>query len=313
MQLITDLSQLPEACRGGVAMCIGVFDGVHRGHRMLIDRAAAEAHARGLKSLVFTFRDHPLSLLAPPYAPLLLSSPEEKAELIADCGADLCAMIDFTAEFASTPADAFLREIVAGACQARAIICGEDFRFGARGQGDIAMLRAQAAELGYAVAVLEALGEGHGAVKSTRIRQCLLEGRLGEATSLLGHPYWLTGPVVHGDHRGRTIGYPTANVAPPARRLVPENGIYAARAQVAGAVHGAMMSIGIRPTFSGTHRTIEVNLFDFSGDLYGAELRIIFVKRLRDELKFSSVEALIAAIQKDEVDCREILRERMTT
>lgn len=308
MELITDLNQLPQACAGGVSMCIGVFDGLHRGHRLLIDEATRQARERGLKSLVFTFPDHPLSLLAPPYAPLLLSSPEEKAELIAACGADLCAMIEFTPEFAATPAAEFLEKIVAGACQARLIACGPDFRFGARGTGDIAMLRARGEELGFEVEVVEALEEGHGAVKSTRIRQCLLEGRLAEANALLGHEYLLTGRVAHGDHRGRTIGYPTANVEPPARRLVPENGIYAVRALVAGRLHDAMMSIGMRPTFAGTHRTIEVNLFDFAVDIYGEELRIIFVSRLRDEQKFNGIEQLVAAIRQDEVAARRILR-----
>lgn len=307
MQLLTDLNQLSEACRGGVAMCIGVFDGVHRGHRVLIDAATREARRLGLKSLVFTFRDHPLSVLAPPYAPKLLSSPEEKAELIAASGVDLCAMIDFTPEFAATPAESFLRDVVGGACQARFIACGEDFRFGSGGSGDTALLRQRGPELGFAVEVVESLIVGHGPVKSTRIRQALLEGRLDEANMLLGHPYKLTGIVVHGDHRGRTIGYPTANVEPPARRLVPENGIYAARAVLGGETRDAMMSIGIRPTFNSPRRTIEVNILDFSGDIYGQELRIIFIARLRDELKFAGVPELIEAIRNDEANCRAIL------
>jgi riboflavin kinase/FMN adenylyltransferase len=258
MQLITDLKQLPDACAGGTAMCIGVFDGVHRGHRLLIGAAIRQARRRGLKSLVFTFRDHPLAVLAPPYAPPLLTSPEEKAELIAAEGVDLCAMIDFTPEFAATSADVFLEYLVAGSCQARFIACGTDFRFGSHGVGNIDMLRTDGARLGLEVKVIEALVNGQIEIKSTRVRQCLLEGKLAEANHLLGRPYWLTGKIVHGDHRGRTIGYPTANVEPPPRRLIPENGIYAARAVVGGRTYDAMMSIGIRPTFNSPRRTIEV-------------------------------------------------------
>lgn len=306
MELITDLTQLAEACAGGTCMCIGVFDGVHRGHRLLIDEAGLQARVRRLKSLVFTFRDHPLAVLAPPYAPLALSSPEEKAELIAAAGADICAMIDFTPEFAATSAEDFLRDVVAGACRAHFVACGEDFRFGARGAGDVALLRARGEGLVFDVEVVEPLIEGHGPVKSTRIRQDLLEGRLDDANLLLGHPYWLTGPVAHGDHRGRTIGYPTANVEPPPRRLVPDNGIYAVRARVGGGLYDGMMSIGVRPTFDGRRRTIEVHLFDFSGDIYGQEMRIIFIARLRDELKFNGVDELIAAIKNDETAARKI-------
>jgi riboflavin kinase/FMN adenylyltransferase len=304
MELIRNLSELSVACREGVCMCIGMFDGVHRGHQMLMKRTQERAQALGLRSLVFTFPEHPLSLLAPPYAPLLLSSPEEKARLIESRGIELCSMIPFTPEFAAVSAQDFLQNIVAGACQARAVICGPDFHFGTHGAGDVDMLVRQGRELSYEVEVCEPLVEGDNPIKSTRIRQSLLEGRIEEANGLLGHPYTLTGVVVEGDRRGRTIGFPTANLNPPERRLVPHNGVYAARATVGGQPWDAMMNIGLRPTFNKAQRSIEVHLFNYSGDLYGQEMRITFVARIREERKFDSVQALIAQLRADEVACR---------
>lgn len=308
MKLLSDLSQLTEACQGGTCMCIGMFDGVHRGHQMLLTKARARARQLGLKPLVFTFAEHPLGLLAPPYAPLLLSSPEEKARLVETYGAELCAMIDFTPEFAAIQAAAFLSEIVAEACQARYIACGQDFRFGARGMGDVLMLEEQGRELGFEVEICESLYDGDNPIRSTRIRQCLLEGRVEEAERLLGHPYMLTGLIVGGDRRGRQIGFPTANLEPPTRRLVPHNGVYAVRATVEGRTWDAMMNIGLRPTFSGHHRTIEIHLFDFTGDLYGKEMEVDLVARIREERRFSSVEALLEQLRKDEAASRAILK-----
>ncbi len=294
-------------------MCIGMFDGVHRGHRMLINRTRERACQLGLRSLVFTFAAHPLSLLAPPYVPLLLSSPEERRRLIDSFGIGLCAMIDFSPDFAAISAQDFLKDIVAGICQARALVCGPDFRFGSRGMGDIDLLVQQSKELGIEVEVCEPLIEGNCPVKSTRIRQCLLEGRVEEANGLLGHPYTLTGLVVEGDRRGRTIGYPTANLKPPERRLVPHDGIYAVRATLpesgleSGREFNAMLYIGLRPTFDKEERSIEVYLFDFSGDLYGRELRVTFAARIRGERKFESVPALIEQLHADEAACRQLL------
>ena len=288
-------------------MCIGMFDGVHRGHQMLMNRARMHARELGLRSLVFTFSEHPLGLLAPPYAPLLLSSPEEKARLIEALGIDLVSMVPFTPEFAAISAHDFLGEIVAGTCKARTVICGPDFRFGTRGAGDIDLLEKQGKEFGYEVEVCEPLFEGDNPIKSTRIRQCLFEGKVEEANGLLGHLYTLTGLVIEGDRRGRTIGFPTANLSPPERRLVPHNGVYAVRATVKGQVWDAMMNIGLRPTFNKDQRSIEVHLFNYSGDLYGQEMSITFVARIREERKFESVQALIAQLHADESVCREHL------
>lgn len=313
MELLTDLSQLSAACGAGVAMCIGTFDGVHRGHQMLMEKTITRAHELGLRSLVFTFSEHPLTLLAPPHAPMLLTDAEEKAALIAEHGVDLCARIDFTPAFAATEAGDFLERVVAGDCRARYLACGRDFRFGARGAGDAEMLLARGAELGFEVEICEWLDEGGFPIKSTRIRQDLLEGKVEEAARLLGRPYALHGRVVRGDERGRTIGFPTINLEPSPRKLVPGHGVYAAQVHVGDGTWGGMLNIGVRPTFKGMSRTIETYLFDFSGDLYGREVRLDILRRVREERRFPSVEALIEQLKQDEQTCREILKNGGTT
>jgi riboflavin kinase/FMN adenylyltransferase len=307
MELVRDLESLSALTAGGSSLTIGVFDGVHRGHQALIERAVAEAARRGLRSLVLTFVAHPLALLAPPYAPPSLSDPAEKARLIERCAVELCAMIDFTAPFASTPAREFLERIVVGICRARVVVCGDDFRFGARGAGDIALLREAGATLGFDLALCPSLLDGGQPVKSTRIRLCLHSGALAEANRLLGRPYTLPGRVVEGDRRGRTIGYPTANLEPPAGRLVPASGVYAVRARLDDAMVGGMMNIGTRPTFGGQGRTIEAHFFDFAGELYGRELAVRLIARVREERRFESPEELVAQLRDDEAACRAML------
>jgi riboflavin kinase / FMN adenylyltransferase len=309
MQLVHDLKDLGALTGGGTCLAIGVFDGVHRGHQVLIERIGAEAARRGVRSLVLTFTQHPLTLLAPPYAPPALTDAAEKARLIAHYGAELCAMIDFTPEFAAIPARVFLEQIVAHTCHARLIVCGEDFRFGTRGEGDTRLLREEGARLGYDVEVQPPLRDGDHPVKSSRIRLCLLGGDLAEANRLLGRPYALTGRVVEGDRRGRTIGFPTANLEPPAGRLVPASGVYAVRARVDNSLRGGMMNIGTRPTFAGQGLTIEVHLFDFAGDLYGRELEVMMIARVREERRFESAEALTVQLRADEEACRAMLGE----
>jgi riboflavin kinase/FMN adenylyltransferase len=311
MKLVTTLDDLRTACQPGTCVSIGMFDGVHRGHQMLMGKIVEQARTRKLKSLAFTFSNHPLSLLAPPYAPKLLSDPDEKARLLASWGVEICAMLEFTPEFAQIEAHDFLTEIIGQHCRSRYLVCGPDFRFGAQGKGDIEMLRAEAGRLGLEVEVCGALLDSGGAIRSTRVRNALLEGRVTEATRLLGRPYRLHGVVGRGDQRGRTIGYPTANLEVPAARLVPQNGVYAVQVQLktdgSMATHGAMLNIGIRPTFGLQQRTVEAFIFDFNGDLYGAELTVDFVAKVRDEQKFSSAAELVEQLRIDETTCRTII------
>lgn len=305
----TDLEQIRGACRDGVALCIGMFDGVHRGHQKLIGQLTAAARRLRVPSLAFTFGQHPLRILAPPYAPPLLSDPEEKLDRIERLGVDLCLMLDFTPAFASIDPDAFLNDIVVDNLHARYIACGDDFRFGAKGAGDIELLKTRAADLGFEVEVCPSLIDGGRPIKSMRVRQCLIDGQIDEAQRLLGRPYRLTGCVVPGDERGRTLGYPTANLSVPPRRLIPKDGVYVVRVASGERQWGGMMNIGVRPTFPSAGRSVEVNLFDFEGDLYDRTLICTFVRRIRDELAFDSVDALVEQIRDDEKTCRKALKE----
>lgn len=287
-------------------MTIGVFDGVHRGHRMLVERACAEAARRGVKSMVFTFQRHPLAVLAPAYCPPTLAQPDAKAALIEELGADLCLMLRFTRQIARIAPATFIEKILAGLCKARHVVCGRDFTFGAGGKGNVKLLQEKGAELGFEVDVCEAMLGGSSRISSTRVRQHLIEGDVAHAAEMLARRYGFEGKVVAGHQRGRTIGYPTANLEAPADQLIPADGVYAVIVRVGEEAHGGMLNVGTRPTFEGAGHAIETHLFDFSGDLLGQTIKVEFIDRVRDERKFSSVENLIDQLKKDEIRCRQI-------
>lgn len=306
MILRRQLDELDAACKGGVAMTIGVFDAVHRGHQMLIRRTLAEAAARAVRSLVFTFDRHPLAVLAPAHCPDRLTQPDEKARLIEAQGVDLCFMLEFTPDVAAIEPQAFIRDILVGRCGVRYIVCGENFTFGAGARGDGDMLRRQGSQLGFDVEVCAPVMEGASQASSSRIRAVLIGGEVAEAAALLGRPYGFEARVVKGDGRGRRLGYPTANFELPPDQLAPADGVYAVAVTVGGERHGAMMNIGARPTFAGAGRAVEAHLFDFDGDLTGQAARVDFLQRVRDERKFDGPEELIAQLRRDEVFCGEV-------
>ncbi len=311
MKVLRKLDELNDACRGGVAMTIGVFDAVHRGHRALIGRAMEKATEKGVKSLVFTFERHPLATLAPAYCPPTVLQPERKARLIGEIGADLCLILDFTSEFAATTAQQFVRDILIGRCGVKFVCCGANFSFGAGAKGNAAFLTEQGKNLGFEVEVMDWVSEGTSMVSSSRIRQSLLQGHVEEAAAMLTQPYGFSARVVTGDQRGRTIGFPTANLLPLPGQLIPADGVYAARIVLADdpktKSYGAMLNIGVRPTFEGAGRSMEAHLFDFSGDLVGREIEVEFIARIRDERKFGSVAELIEQLKRDEFTGRKIL------
>jgi riboflavin kinase/FMN adenylyltransferase len=312
LQLFRSIRQFRQAPSAGTSATVGVFDGVHRGHQLLLDRAGEHARRLGLPSLAVTFANHPLSLLAPPYAPPLLTTAEEKAALLAEHGMDFCLMLDFDAALAAMSPEAFLGEILAGACHARHVTCGRDFRFGAGGRGSVETLRQAGPALGFEVEACADLTDGHGPIRSSRVRALLLDGEMEQARRLLGRSYALGGTVVAGDRRGRDLGFPTANLEPSAGRLVPGDGVYAAHAEVEGQRDqrlDAMVNIGARPTFDGSRRIVEAHLIDFTGDLYGRTLTLHFLKRIRDERRFESAEALIAQLRADREACLAACRE----
>jgi riboflavin kinase / FMN adenylyltransferase len=289
------VTRLPEVQPRPRRVAVGTFDGVHLGHREVI--AGADT--------VLTFDPHPSAVVARGGAPRLLTTIERKAELIAQLGVDELVVIPFDREFASRSARSFVDDVVVGALQATHVSVGENFRFGHKASGDPALLQADERFTTRVVPLLEVDGE---VVSSSHIRGLVLGGAVEYADRLLGAPFTVTGEVMAGDRRGRTLGYPTANLVPRDGYVVPGHGVYACRAHTAGgAVHVAATNVGVRPMFdTGRGELIEAFLVDFAGDLYGQPLRVEFLKRLRGEKRFASVEDLVEQMGRDVEQARAI-------
>ncbi|MBW3608308.1 MAG: bifunctional riboflavin kinase/FAD synthetase [Actinobacteria bacterium] len=292
---VTSLPDVRPVRRRSRRVAVGTFDGVHLGHREVI---------RGADT-VLTFDPHPTTVIRPGAAPKLLTDPVRKAQLIASLGVEELVVIPFDAAFAARSAEEFVDEVLVGALGATHVSVGENFRFGHKAQGDVDRLLADDRFETRVVQLLEIDGE---VVSSSHIRGLVLGGAIDYAGRLLGDPFTLSGPVVHGDERGRELGYPTANLVPDPRYVTPANGVYAARATIAGAgTLAAAVSIGVRPTFvTGRGELIEAYLLEFSGDLYGSRLELAFLRRLRGEKRFGSVDALIAQMARDVEAARSV-------
>lgn len=288
----------------GVA--IGVFDGVHRGHAEVIEGVVHRSRPSGLTVGVLTFDPHPVEVLAPSRAPLLLMPAERRIELLHELGADWVGVLDLGDIRLLTP-EQFVSGVLVARANARLVSVGGDFRFGHDRAGDVDTLAELGRRHGFETDVVDLIGDEEGVISSSRIRRLVIEGEVAEAADLLGRPYRLGGRVVEGDARGRLLGFPTANIVPPDGRAVPADGIYAVRVSGAIAADG-VASLGVRPTFgtSGA-RVLEVSVFDFDGDLYGAELQVDFIQRLRREERFDSVEDLVTQMEKDAADARRVL------
>lgn len=293
-------------------VAIGSFDGVHRGHLALLDRVAAEAAARGLVPAVLTFEPMPREFLFPQSAPPRLSTLSAKLHAFAAAGIGIAYICRFTREFAALTPEAFALRL-RQAHGARRVLVGKDFRFGAKRAGDVAFLEAAGARLGYEVETLATVADGAERVSSTRVREALSAGDLGLAARLLGRPYTICGRVVHGAKLGRDLGYPTANIALPTG-LPVMTGVFAVRCSGA-ATRGleGVASLGYKPVVARDGpATLEAFLFDFSGDLYGRRLSIEFLKKLRDEARFASIDELVAQIRVDCDAARAYFRETGT-
>ena len=288
-------------------LVVGNFDGVHLGHQAVLREAVAQARARGLSPCVLTFDPHPgavVGLGAPP----LLATMARRAELMGIMGVERVFVRRFDVAFAAYPPERFARELVSGTLLARLVVVGENFRFGARRAGDLALLRSLGADLGFDVRVHAVATDSLGPFSSTRAREAAATGDLQEARRVLGRPHALTGVVVHGDRRGRIIGFPTANLDGVVE-LLPPDGVYAVQvARVdessSAPLASGVTNIGVRPTIGGGKRSVETHLLDFAGDLYGAQLRLDLVARLRDEKRFASLDELKAQIARDVADAK---------
>lgn len=290
---------------GEHALSIGVFDGVHRGHQMLIGRMLEEAKARSLTGGIVTFHPHPLSVVRPDVPITYLESLERRVELLRGLGTEFVSVLQFTSELQQVSALDFSRLLMEEAGM-RLLVVGEDFRLGRGGAGTVEVLSEIGDELGFEVLPVPLLGDGDDRVSSTRVREALAAGEMETVSQLLGHPFLLRGPVLHGDERGRQIGFPTLNVGVSADRWLPPNGVYITRALVGDREFEACTNIGVRPTFEGDPtRLVETHLLDFEGDLYGQVVTVELLHRLRSEQKFNGIDELSAQIQRDLVATRE--------
>ncbi len=305
--------RLGAAFPGGwprAAVTIGNFDGVHRGHQALVASVVAWARRSSGTALVLTFDPHPARILAPERAPLALTTPGQRRELLAALGTDVLAVLPFTESVARLGPVEFARSVLAAALRAEHVVVGEGFRFGRGQSGDVETLAAVGREEGWGLEVVASLLEGGEPISSSRVREALAVGEVALARALLGRPYFVDARVVRGDGRGRTIGVPTANLELE-NEMPPARGVYVGRCRLAdGAWRGALVNVGERPTFGGGRLTVEAHLLDFEGDLYGSRLRLAFEERLRQEQRFADQQALIAQIREDGVRARAILSGR---
>jgi riboflavin kinase / FMN adenylyltransferase len=309
MRVIRGLHNAGPDARGCVAT-IGNFDGVHLGHRAVFQRLVAEGRALGVPATVITFEPQPLEFFAPDRAPARLTRLREKLDALDHCGIGQVVLLPFGARLAAMGAREFVQELLVEGLGIRFLLVGDDFRFGHGRQGDFALLEAMGREQGFAVEDLNTVTHGGERISSTRIRDALARGDLGLARHLLGRPYRIWGRIGHGDKRGRTIGYPTANINLH-RRVSPLRGVYAVMVDgVSDRPWPGVANIGTRPTIAGDLRhLLEVHLFGFSGDLYGRHAQVEFRLKLREEQRFDSFPALKAQIDRDAEAARVYLAE----
>jgi riboflavin kinase/FMN adenylyltransferase len=312
MLFFDDLATVPHGF-GPSAVAIGKFDGVHAGHRSVIADLRAVAARDGLTATVVTFDRHPLSLLRPESCPPPLLSNAQKVERLAEAGVDATVMLAFDRVFSEQTPEQFVQRILVDALQARVVMVGSDFRFGARGSGTVDTLAELGREHGFSVhligdVVAPADGTSTRRASSTWIRELLADGRVAEAAAVLGHEHAVRGVVVRGAQRGRALGYPTANLSPGMEGFIPGDGVYAAWFTVDGRRYGAAVSVGNNPTFVGVpEKQVEAHVLDETIDLYGKTVEVAFVAYIRGQVKYSTVEALIDQIAQDERDVRVIL------
>ncbi len=307
MITVSDYRDVPAAACGA-AIALGNFDGVHRGHQVVLDAARTAAHARGAPFGVAVFKPHPRRFFQPLAAPFRLTSNEFRARLLGEFGADVLFEIPFVRDLSLKDDAAFVREVLADGMGVSHVAIGFDYRFGKDRVGDAGSLSRLGADAGIGVTVVDEVADGGAKCSSTAIRQALETGDVATAEALLTRPWIVDGHVERGDQRGRTIGYPTANV-PLGVLKRPKFGVYAVEARVdgEGGWRPGVANVGVRPTFDGTEERVEVHLFDVDEDLYGRRLDVAFRAFIRDERKFDGVEALKAQIALDSVAARAAL------
>lgn len=292
---------------GRCVVTVGVFDGVHRGHRQLIARAVERAHERGLPAVVVTFDPHPAELIRPGTHPARLSTLDRRAELVAEAGADVFCVIPFTEALSRMAPAGFAHEVLVDRLHAAVVVVGSNFTFGHRAEGDVGTLAELGRRFGFACEALDLVSDHDVTFSSTYIRSCIDAGAVRDAAHALGRWHRVDGVIVHGHKRGRDLGYPTANVASPPHTAIPADGVYAGWFRIGDRRLMGAVSVGTNPTFSGRVRTVEVYVIDVDENFYGHEVGVEFVERLRGQEHYDGIEALVAQMGRDVATCREIL------
>jgi riboflavin kinase/FMN adenylyltransferase len=292
---------------GRCVVTIGIFDGVHQGHQLIIGRAVELARERGVPSVVLTFDPHPIEIIRPGSHPPVLTGSRHKAELLEALGVDVMCVLPFTPEFRRLTAEEFVHEVLVERLHVTAVVIGENFRYGAEGAGDVAALTASGRRFGFTVEGVPLRGSADTTFSSTYVRSLVDAGDVEEAARVLGREHRVEGLVVRGDQRGRAIGYPTANLSLIPWSAVPADGIYAGRLVRGKELLPAAISIGTNPTFAGRERRVEAFVLDFEEDLYGERVGLSFTARLRDTVRFDTVDALVAQMGQDVERTRELV------
>ena len=292
---------------GRCVVTIGVFDGVHRGHQLIIARAVELAQELGVPSVVLTFDPHPMEVVRPGSHPPMLTGPRYKADLVEQLGVDVFCVLPFTVDFMRLTAAEFVHAVLVEKLHASAVVVGENFRYGNGGAGTVGTLTEDGRRFGYSVEPFPLQGTADRTWSSTYVRSCVAAGDMRSAADALGRDHRVDGIIVRGDQRGREIGFPTANLEPLPWSAVPADGIYAGRLLRGKEELPAAISIGTNPTFQGDERRVEAFVLDFDGDLYGEHVGLTFTERLRDTVRFDTVDALVAQMHLDVARARELV------
>lgn len=306
MSVLEELARLHTT--NPTVITVGMFDGVHKGHQYLVSCLKESAARQGCASGVITFTNHPRSVMRPDVRVPLLTTPEDRLRLLSEQGVDLVVPLSFTPEFSYLRAREFV-ELLKETLNMRGLVVGPDFAFGYQREGTAEVLTQLGKEMGFTVEVVEPVEFEGRIVSSTAIRANVIAGEMADAAWMLGRPFILSGFVVEGDRRGRQIGFPTANLDVESGMISPVDGIYATWTQADGKTYASATNIGFRPTFGVGGRQVETHLFDYSGDLYNAKIRIAFARKLRDEMKFNGVESLVDQLRKDVDQAKVVLEE----
>lgn len=303
-------SGLPPGVAGTV-VTVGTFDGIHRGHAAVLREIERRARSRGLRSVLVTFDRHPLTVVRPDDAPPLLTTPDEKKEILAQSGLDHVAFLPFTRSLSLYEPEEFVELVLVDRFRVAELVIGYDHGFGRSRSGDVDTLRRTGRRWDFEVDVVGEVAVEGESISSTRVRRAVAEGRVEDAARGLGRPYSLRGPVVHGMGRGRSLGFPTANLRPPdGRKLLPKQGIYAVQASLESEIRDGLVHLGPRPTFAGSPPSLELYLLDFDRDIYGETVRVDFLTRLRDVRSFGSSSELVEQMREDRDRARSYFRSR---